>query len=397
MIPRFEPSLGMGELAALLRPHRGAVARFEQAFAKTFGAADAVAFPYGRSALWAFLQAVGLTDAEVLMPAYTCSVVAHAVSLSGNRPRFVDIRLSDYNMDLDRLAEAITPNTHAIVATHLFGYPLDLDRLEAIVADAERRYGHKVWLIQDCAHSFGADWKGRLVGTSGDVGLYALNISKMITAIFGGMLTFQDQDLADRVRRWRDAHFVAPSPSKPWWRRLYLVGAYLAFRKTIYTVTWFLQERTPFLNKLTKSYHLDGAIHFPPDFNERMLDVEAAVGLVQLEKYRAIVERRRTNAKLYSRHLLPREDWIPPPIVSGATYSHYVVRVPDRNAVISDLGRRGVQLGELIQYSVPELPPYRNGDNCQNSRMASLTTVNLPTSTDQAHVVIKGVKEFLSG
>ena len=207
MIPRFKPYLDRAEFLTLFRRNKGAVAKFEQEFAREFQTVDAVAFPYGRSALWAFFQAVGIHDAEVVMPAYTCSVVAHAITLSGNHPAFVDCTLTDYNMDLDLLPGAINENTRAVVATHLFGYPLDLDQVEKIVADAEQRYGHKIWLIQDCAHSFGATWKGRLVGSSGDTALYALNISKMITAIFGGILTFQDQELADKVRVWRDANF----------------------------------------------------------------------------------------------------------------------------------------------------------------------------------------------
>jgi perosamine synthetase len=379
MIPRFKPWLDSRELLALFRPNAGAVERFEREFAHSFGAVDAVAFPHGRSALWAFLQAVGIEDAEVVMPAYTCSVVAHAISLSGNRPHFVDIRLSDYNMDLDLLPAAINEKTRAIVATHLFGYPLDLERVEAIVAEAEAKHGHKIWLIQDCAHSFGAAWNGRLVGSSGDVALYALNISKMMTSIFGGMLTFRDPQLAARVRAWRDARFRRSRWHKALQRRLYLLAVYVAFSKPVYALTWWLQARTPLLNRLTKSYHLDDEIHFPPGYDERMLDVEAAVGLEQLRKYPEIIARRRANAAYYDAHLRRRPDWVLPPLVDGATYSHYVVRVPQRAVAVADLARHGIQLGELIQYSVPELLSYREiGAQCPNSATAGNVTVNFP-------------------
>ncbi|MFP5379715.1 MAG: DegT/DnrJ/EryC1/StrS family aminotransferase, partial [Vicinamibacteria bacterium] len=134
MIPRLRPAFGAAELAAALRPGGpDDVEGFEREFAARFGAAEAVAFPYGRSALWAFLQAVGLHDAEVIAPSYTCVVVQHAMVLSGNVPRFVDNTLADYNMDLDQVAAAINERTGAIVATHLFGFPLDLDRFGAIV------------------------------------------------------------------------------------------------------------------------------------------------------------------------------------------------------------------------------------------------------------------------
>jgi perosamine synthetase len=379
MIPRFKPWLGWAEFAALFRPNKGAVVRFEKEFAKAFDAVEAVAFPYGRSAQWAFFKAVGVENAEVIMPAYTCSVVAHAVTLSGNRPRFVDIKLDDYNMDLDLIPSAINENTRAIIATHTFGYPQDVDRLEAIVKEAEVRYSHKIWLIQDCAHAFGASWKGRLIGTSGDVALYALNISKMMTAIFGGMLTFQDKELAQKVRAWRDSHYKKPGFLKTLKRGLYLLAVYMAFNEKIYGLTWWLQERTPLLNRFTKSYHLDDEIHFPPDYLDRMLDVEAAVGLAQLKKYPEIIARRRTNAAWYDEHLDRREGWVFPLSIEGATYSHYVIRVPDRPALIKEMAERGVHFGELIQYSIPELGCYAkiNG-NCPSSKIASKLTINIP-------------------
>lgn len=379
MIPRFKPWLGWAEFRTLFRCNRGAVDRFEQEFARTFEAADAVAFPHGRSALWAFLNAVGVTDAEVVMPAYTCSVVAHAISLSSNRPRFVDIRPDDYNMDLNLLPAALNEHTRAVIVTHLFGYPLDLERVETLIGEAEARYGHKIWLIQDCAHSFGASWKGRLVGSSGDVALYGLNISKMMTSIFGGMLTFSNPELAAQVRAWRNTHFKRSSWFKGWKRRFYLFAVYIAFSKLVYGFTWWLQEKTPLLNYLTRSYHLDDLIRFPPDFKERMLDVEAAVGRVQLKKYPEIIARRRVVAAYYDQHLSPRPDWVPPPLVEGATYSHFVVRVPNRGAVVAKLAEQGIHVGELIQYSVPDLNSYRaQGADCPVSRQASQSTINVP-------------------
>ena len=382
MIPRFKPWLGWAEFFALFKPNKGAVERFEQAFAQKFKAVDAVAFPYGRSAQWAFFNAVGIKNAEIIMPAYTCSVVAHAVTLSGNTPCFIDIDLHDYNMNLDEAETAINENTRAIIATHTFGYPQDLDRLEAMVKRGEEKYGHKIWLMQDCCHAFGAEWNERLIGTSGDVAVYALNISKMITSIFGGMLTFQDQTLADKVRAWRDANYKRASGRKDIQRRLYLLAIYLAFNEKIYGLTWWLQEKTRLLNHFTKSYHLDNKIHFPPDYQDRMLEVEAAVGLVQLRRYDAIIERRRANAVWYDQNLSKRLDWVFPPLVAGATYSHYVVRVQARKPVMEEFASQGIQLGELIQYSIPLLPEYA-GTQPQlfnNSELSSLRTVNFPVT-----------------
>jgi perosamine synthetase len=379
MIPRFKPWLGWPEFVALFGSNKGAVERFEQEFAKVFEAVDAVAFPYGRSAQWAFFKAVGIENAEVIMSAYTCSVVAHAVTLSGNRPRFVDIKLDDYNMDLDLVPPVINESTRAIIAPHTFGYPQDLDRLEAIVKEGEARYGHKIWLIQDCAHAFGASWKGRTIGTSGDAALYAFNISKMITSIFGGILTFQDRELAERIRVWRNKNYRKAGLLKALKRRLYLLAAYIAFIEKVYSLTWWLQERTSLLDRLTKSYHLDDKVHFPPDYLDHMLDVEAAVGLAQLKKYPAIIERRRAQAAWYGEYMERQEGWVSPPLVEGATYSHYVIRVPNRATVVKEMAKKGVHVGELIQYTLPSLPSYRASSvECPICLEVSKTIINYP-------------------
>lgn len=380
MIPRFTPRLDRDELGALFRHRRDAVAEFEVQFARTFEADHAVAFPYGRSALWTFFKAQGLEGAEVIQPAYTCVVVAHATVLSGNIPRFVDINLVDYNMDLDRVADAVNERTRAIVATHLFGYPLDIDRVNEIARDAEVRYGHKIWIIQDCAHAFGARWQGKLVCSQGDVGLFGLNISKTITSIFGGMLTTSNAELAGRVRAWRDSHFVRRGLWKTLRRILYLTAAYPAFEPHVYGLVNWLEEHTPLLDRFTKAYHLDGLIHFPPDYLDQMVDVEARVGLMQLRKYPEIIRRRIAVARYYDEHLRGMPALALPPMVEGATYSHYPVRVEDRQPWFAAARRAGVELGRLIDYSIPEMPVYARyvDQEFPRAHEAKRTMINLP-------------------
>jgi dTDP-4-amino-4,6-dideoxygalactose transaminase len=395
MIPRFKPYLGKEELLAALRRQEGAVSRFEQEFARTFEAKYAIAFPYGRSALWAFFKAMGIEGAEVIMPAYTCVVVAHAIVLSGNIPRFVDITLYDYNMDLDQVEVAINEQTRAIIATHLFGYPLNVDRLGEIVRAAEARWGHKIWVVQDCAHAFGARWQGKLVCNEGDAALFSLNISKMITSVFGGMMTTNDPELYRKLRAFRDEHFVQPSFLKRIRRFLYLLAVYPAFNERIYGLVNWLEEETPILNRLTKAYHLDDRIHFPPDYLDLMIELEAKVGLVQLRKYPEIVRRRQENARYYDQQLRGTPGLELPPLVEGATYSHYVVRVPDRRTVMEAMRRQGVQLGNLIQYSVPHIAVYTQyamGRSFRNSWLCSQNIINLPvhahlTERQRAQVV----------
>ncbi len=379
MIPRLKPYFGIEELGAILIKNESAVDQFESQFAKTFNTKYALAFPYGRSGLYVLLKCLGIENSEVIMPAYTCVVVAHATVISGNIPRFVDIDLYDYNMKLDEVEEMISGNTRAVIATHLFGYPLNVNKLDRIIKRAEGKYGHKIYIIQDCAHSFGAKFEGEYVYNYGDAAIFGLNIGKYISSIFGGMLTTNDNDTYKRVKDYRDTHFSKPSLIKQFRKLLYLMAVYAAFNNTFYGFVNFLEENTPLLNRLTKYYRED-RIDFPKDFNIGLGDLEARVGEVQLRKYAKIRRKREEIAKYYNEQLQGVEGIELPPIVEGATYSHYVPRVSDRERLIRYMRKRGIQIGRLIEYSIPYMrayEKYKDGEY-SNSLKCTLTTVNLP-------------------
>jgi dTDP-4-amino-4,6-dideoxygalactose transaminase len=381
MIPRLKPYLGKEEFSALFHSHSGSVQNFEENFARKFGVKHALSFPYGRSALWAFFKTMQIRGEEIVQPAYTCSVVAHATVLSDNNPVFVDSSLTDYNMDYDLLAEAITARTRVVIPTHIFGYPMDVERVDKIVRDAEKRFGQRIYVIQDCAHSFEAQSNGISVVKAGDGALFGLGISKQITSIFGGMFTTDDDEIAERLRSWRERNFKPADWVRCLQRALYLLAIYPAFNETFYGLVYWLQEKTPIPNRLTKAYHLDEKIHFPPDFQIQMSSVEASVGLAQLNKYAEIQKTRRAIAERYFEELTPPESWIMPPKVEGATYSHYPIRVPDNRAVMDHAARKGVQLGELIEYSVPHLASYaiyKGQREFPNSLYCSRHMINLP-------------------
>ena len=381
MIPRLKPYTNMDEIIALLSPMQNAVGKFESEFARTFRTKFAIAFPYGRSALWAFFKAMGIKNSEVVQPGYTCSVVGHATALSGNVPRFVDINLDDYNMDLDLFERAITKQTRAVIPTHLFGYPMDIDRVNEIVKEAEKRHGHRIYIIQDCAHSFEAKWQGKSVINAGDGAIFGLGISKQITSIFGGMFTTNDEEIASKLRIWRDMHFIEKTLHEKFRRAVYLSAATIAFNDFIYGLTFWLQENTSLLKDLTDAYHLDQKIHFPPDYMHLLSALEARVGTRQLIKYPQIKSKRQDIALFYFDNLKAHSNWVIPPRTEGATYSHFVIRVPDREKTMARVARNGVQLGRLIEYSMPHLGAYKKyaGENLfPNSLLCSQSMINLP-------------------
>jgi len=398
MIPRLKPYLGKEEILTIFTSRKHAVRKFENAFATQFHSNNAIAFPYGRSALWAFLNALELKGVEVIQPAYTCSVVAHATVLSGNIPVFVDNTLIDYNMDIGLLADAITPKTRVVIPTHLFGSPMDIDKVNDVVHQAEKQYNHKIWIIQDCAHSFDALFKGKTITTAGDGAFFGLGISKQITSIFGGVFTTNDDVTAIKIREFRDKHFHKPPLKKSVFRYLYLLAMYPTFHPLIYGIVYWLQEKTPFLNGLTKAYHLDEKIHFPPDYLDLMTDIEALVGLEQLKKYTAVRSKRIEIAKKYFDEIRLTNEWVLPPEIDGATYSHFVIRTDVRDQLLTLFASQGIQLGQLIEYSMPHHPLYKKYAKDKpfpNSFLCSNSMINLPIYPNLHNINIDRIISFL--
>ncbi len=378
MIPRLKPDLDWRELiAAFSPPRKDDVERFEHAFAEEMDQRHAIAFPYGRTGLVLLLEAMGLKGREVICPAYTCVVVPHAIVTSGNEPVFVDSQERDFNMNLDLVPQAITEKTGAIIATSIFGYPVDIDRLDEI----REQYPH-IKIIQDCAHSFAAEWKGRPVQKAGDAALFGLNISKLITSIFGGMITTDDDYLANRLRSLRDKHLKPATLGKSLKRLFYLLAVYLSFWPPFYGfVNWL--ERIRLLDRFVR-YYDEAVIDMPDDFLEMMTKIEARVGFIQISKYRKVIEHRKKTANVYHNALKYRENYQLPPQLEGATYSHYVPRVRERKTIIERALRNNIQLGELIEYSIPEMTVYQKFKHVEgdHAKLMAETTINLPVHCD---------------
>ena len=172
------------------------------------------------------------------------------------------------------------------------------------------------------------------------------------------------------------------------------MAATAAFSGPLYGLVRWLQDETPVLDSLTKAYHLDGQIRLPPDALASMSTVEAKVGLSQLARYPEFEARRQEHARYYRTHLAPPPDWVLPADVDGATYSHFPIHVAERDATLKQFLGSGIQLGQLIEYSVPHLAEYgpASADEFPNSWSASRHTINLPvhpdlSESDRARVV----------
>jgi perosamine synthetase len=374
MIPRLKPAIGARELVAAFHPpRRDDVERFEQSFAELMGQKYALAFPYGRTGLMLLLEALGLDDKEIICPAYTCVVVPHAITYSGNKPVFIDCEVDGFNMALNIAEQAINEKTGAIIATSLFGYPVNLDRLDEI----RKRHPH-IFIIQDCAHSFAAEWNGSPAQKEGIAALFGLNISKTLTSVFGGMITTDSEDLYQKLKTIREQKLKKSSWKKGIRRLLYLLAVYPAFWRLVYGLINRL-ESSGLLNYFVR-YYDESKIDMPSDYLEGMCGVEARVGRANVGRYEMIIHKRRAAAKYYFEHLTDKPDFRLPPEVEGATYSHFVVQVPDRKMWLQQAIRKGVQLGWLIEYNIPEMEAYGNymPEEFPVAAAYAKTMINLP-------------------
>ena len=240
---------------------------------------------------------------------------------------------------------------------------------------------------------------GKSVINTGDGALFGLNISKQITSIFGGMFTTNDDELAKILLAFRDQNFSEKSLLEKLARTIYLPMSALAFTDSVYGFTYWLQNNTRFLKGLTDAYHLDQKIIFPPDYLKFMAAVEANVGLEQLKKYKYIKTKRIENASKYFDQLKVPKTWVMPPQIEGATYSHFVIRVPDRDRIMEFAARQGIQLGQLIEYSMPHLSVYQKyalPDQYPNSLLCSQSMINLPIHPGLSRKMIAKIIDTIS-
>ena len=187
--------------------------QFEQDFARYHQVEYGVACTNGTAALEIAVAAlgIGLGD-EVIIPDFTFVATASAVLAHGAMPVMVDIDPYTFNIDPELAEKAITPRTRAIIAVHVGGMPCDMDRLTAVAKK------HNLYLIEDCSHAHGSEWKGQKVGSFGDCGTFSFQASKLMTAGEGGIVITRNPDLEVRLRsvhdcgrmpgEWFYSHFI---------------------------------------------------------------------------------------------------------------------------------------------------------------------------------------------
>ena len=275
------------------------VNEFEEGFSRYCGAKEGISTTNGTTALHLALASLGVGKGdEVIIPAFTMMSTAFAVLYCNATPVLVDAEPDTWNMDVNALESKVTDRTKVILPVHIYGHPCDMDPIIE-VADS-----HGIRVVEDAAEAHGALYKGRKTGGIGDCGCFSFYANKIITTGEGGMIVTSDPAIAERARSLKD----------------------LAFQK----------DRR--------------FLHTDVGFNYRMTNIQAAIGLAQLERIDEFAEMRRAHAALYTR-LLRGVRGIRFPVErpwARNVYWMYSILLTDdfgmgREALMGELGERGIE------------------------------------------------------
>ncbi|WP_103063843.1 DegT/DnrJ/EryC1/StrS family aminotransferase [Actinomyces qiguomingii] len=346
-IPAAKPIIGDDERAAVdaviasgMVVQGPQVAAFEEEFSEQVVAgAQCVAVNSGTSAqhlatLACDLKADGAVP-EVIVPSFTFAATGNSVAIAGAKPVFADIDPVAFTLDPESVEAAITDNTVAIEVVHLYGLPANMD---AIVEIAAR---HNLAVFEDCAQAHGAAINGKPVGTFGAWGSFSFYPTKNMTTLEGGMVSTSDAELARRVRLLRNQGMEKQYANE-------LVG-----------------------------------------LNNRMTDVAAAVGRVQLKKLEGWTEARRANAATLDAGLADVPGVLTPQVPDGYrhVYHQYTIRLEGAAAAERDAAQSALreewQVGTGVYYPIPNhrlesLAPYAPGLELPNTELAARECLSLP-------------------
>lgn len=354
------------------------IAAYEQAFAWVIGTQYAYSFAHGRVGLYGILRGLGIGPKdEVLLQVPTHIVVANAIRYTGARPVYVDCQPDTYNMDLEHAERQITARTKAIVLQHTFGIPADMD---AALALAQR---HSLDVIEDCVHALGSTYDGRQVGSFGRAAFFSSEETKTISTTMGGMVVTNDPVLAKRIQLFQ-ASCVWPPKWLVTRYVLKLIAYHLLTEPHVHRYTRaayeLLGQRQP-LPRPTGQDELQGAR--PANYERRLSNVQAALGLRQLHRLDANVAHRRAIATTYTTQLGLAGFSVPqPPAKAAPAYVRYPVWVEDRDVALRAAAQHAL-LGSWFTCVLEEAhsPAYGNYEmgSCPRAEEVVNHLVNLPT------------------
>lgn len=401
-IPRFSPSFSPEE-AWICAKHLISgggddqlVHTFEATFAEFIGTGHGVMVPSARYGLYLLLDALGIGEGdEVIVPGLTYFAIPAMIALRGAKPVFADIGLSSHVLDPAAFADAISPKTKAVIPTHLFGTPCDMDAINTIASQ------HGIEVIEDCAQSTGATYRGQRTGSIGNHAYYTFGLTKNITTLSGAMVTTSKPEVAAHIRaaidagghtsRWKamkealtgSAMFMATHPWMYWW----------TVHPAVMLGNWMGKD--PIHERFGEAERIYETL--PQYYVEqgRSLAIQAAVGLKQLERIDALNGARQRNGRALDDGLAGAEGLTLPTYPEGADpiYMSFVVHHAHRDKLMTALRGHGVDTTTGYMSDLSDHPLFAaHRRPCPNSARAMAELLHIPVHpnlrpTELSHMI----------
>ena len=384
-----------------------AIERLENQFEEYLGIKHAVSFNSGRSALMAILNSLGLEkESEVLLQAFTCNATANPVIWSrlrqgfggqaGLKPVYVDCDEKTFNIDIEDLKRKIGPKSKIVMIQHTFGLPADMDEILKIC------YDNNLILIEDCAHSLGAEYGGKKIGTFGKAAFFSFSRDKVISSVYGGMAVTDDGELAKKLKEYQEEKGY---PSRCW-----------IFQQLLHPVlmNWLILPTYRIFGKylliLFQWLHiLSKAVHWrekrgrkPGYFPKRLPDALAELALNQFQKLKKFNAHRKEVADFYLFALKNGQFFTLPPGFNDREniFLRFTIKHPKAHEIIKKAWQKNLLIGDW--YTTPIAPhdtkldkmKYVSG-SCPKAEKLAKETLNLPTHINISKKDAKIIVDFL--
>lgn len=300
---------------------------YEKRFAQAVSSKHAISFGSGRMALYSILEALDIGEGdEIILPAFTCVVVPNALIYKSVVPKYVDISVRDFNMDVTKIEAMITEKTKAIYAQHTFGIPCNLRKIKEI-AD---KYG--LLIIEDAAHALGSMYEGYNIGTWSNATFYSSDHSKVISTYLGGIATTNDDKTAHKIKNIQSIAPHLPKKDVKAILRSYLLE-WLYFSPYILPIGRYIHaifRRLGWIYTFNDELRLKLPIDYP--YPCRLSSAQAGIGVRQIERLDQNLNHRRKIANFLETEIgyygLSSDE------VSQITWIRYSMLVKDRTAFI---------------------------------------------------------------
>ena len=354
------------------------IEKFEKKFSEFYSTKYALTASSCRTLFYLIVKALNIAKGdEVILPAYNMSIFPKILQLNGIKPVFVDIDAGTLNVDVAKLEAVVTPRTKAIVVVHLFGNPCDMDPIMRMA----RKYDLAV--IEDCANAIAAEYKGKFVGTFGDVACFSFGHSKDIPTFGGGMLITNNESLYKEVRRIYDEEFTFPSKFSVIKMLLKSLLVKLAISKVFFPILLYpLIVITEYMNSnILSDFFQEKDDVLKSISKKKYTNFQASIGMHYLDEMRNWQGRRIAHARIYDK-ILGKVDGVGiPEKLDGVkhVYWAYPIWLENRSKVMRGLIKHGIDSSKVYMYDCNGYAIFREFKrDCLVSGKASSRILELP-------------------